>query len=340
MSYLNRPINGPFEYGIWRDHRSMERPPAQPVRGFVLALASAAVLSTTAILIRHITLSYRLPPLALAFWRDLLAAGVLGLVLAWRRPEQLILPRRHIPFLLCFGLILALFNALWTFSVVLNGAAVATVLVYCSTGFTVLLGRWWFNERLGRGAALAVFLALVGCLLISRALDQPGGPAREVGVWIGVGAGLGYALYTLAGREAWRCGLSPWTSLLFTFGLAAAFLAAIGWLIAGIFGGESADLICRELPPAGWGWLFLLAAGPTVAGFGLYNASLEHLPAGVVNLVVTLEPVFTAVLAGFCFGERLSGGQVGGALLIMTGILVVRWGKPPVQPLPPAEENR
>jgi drug/metabolite transporter (DMT)-like permease len=47
----------------------------------------------------------------------------------------------------------------------------------------------------------------------------------------------------------------------------------------------------------GWVILFLLAAGPTLTGFGLYNVSLSYLPSSVVNLIVTLEPVFTAILA-------------------------------------------
>ena len=47
---------------------------------------------------------------------------------------------------------------------------------------------------------------------------------------------------------------------------------------------------------SGWLILFLLAAGPTLAGFGLYNVSLTYLPSSVVNLIVTLEPVMTALM--------------------------------------------
>jgi hypothetical protein len=57
---------------------------------------------------------------------------------------------------------------------------------------------------------------------------------------------------------------------------------------------------------AGPGWLVcvvLLAAGPTVAGFGLYNVSLTYLPSSVVNLIATSEPVFTAITAYFLFGR-------------------------------------
>jgi hypothetical protein len=53
----------------------------------------------------------------------------------------------------------------------------------------------------------------------------------------------------------------------------------------------------------GWFILFLLAAGPTVLGFGLYNASISYLPSSVANIILTLEPVFTTILAYF-FSER------------------------------------
>jgi len=70
--------------------------------------------------------------------------------------------------------------------------------------------------------------------------------------------------------------------------------------------------------------LYLLAAGPTVLGFGLYNVSLGYLPSSVANLIVTLEPAFTAVIAYFLFGERLNGLQLGGSLLILAGVVFLR----------------
>jgi drug/metabolite transporter (DMT)-like permease len=44
----------------------------------------------------------------------------------------------------------------------------------------------------------------------------------------------------------------------------------------------------------------------------------------VANLVVTLEPIFTAILAYALLGERLSGIQIGGGLLILLGIVIIR----------------
>ena len=68
----------------------------------------------------------------------------------------------------------------------------------------------------------------------------------------------------------------------------------------------------------------MLAAGPTVIGFGLYNVSLSYLPASVVNLIATLEPVFTAAIAYVLLGEILSATQMYGGLLIIVAVLSLR----------------
>ena len=44
----------------------------------------------------------------------------------------------------------------------------------------------------------------------------------------------------------------------------------------------------------------------------------------MANLVVTLEPAFTAVIAYFLLGERLTWIQIGGSLLILGGVVFLR----------------
>src|SRR5512137_994670 len=111
-------------------------------RGYTIALISSVFLSTTAPFIRHLTTTYQIPALVLAFWRDVFVAVTLLPILGLFRPALLKLTRANLVYLLAYGLLLALFNAIWTTSVALNGAAVSTVLAYCSAAFTALLG-WW-----------------------------------------------------------------------------------------------------------------------------------------------------------------------------------------------------
>jgi drug/metabolite transporter (DMT)-like permease len=296
-------------------------------RGYTIALLSAAILSTTAIFIRHLTQAYGMLPLVLAFWRDAFAALALLLVMARLRPLLLDVKRQHLRYLLVYGLLFAIFNALWTLSVSMNGAALATVLAYCSVAFTALLDWWLLKERLGWVKLLAIAFSLGGCLLVSGALAPGAGSVHLVGILTGMLSGLCYAVYSLMGRFASQRGLNPWTTLFYTVGFAAVFLLLFNLLPGGLLPGAAAypaDLLMLGSAPAGWGILLLLAAGPTVLGFGLYNVSLGYLSSSVANLIATSEPVFTAMIAYLLLGERLTGMQLSGSLMILAGVASLR----------------
>lgn len=301
--------------------RAPALPLSGPGRGSLAAVASAALLSTTAILVRHLTITYHMPALVLAFWRDAFVVAVLLLVLGRRRHAP---QGRHLPRFAAFGAVLAAFNGLWSLSVALNGAAVATVLVYSSAAFTAVLGWRFLGERAGAGQAAAVASTLAGCALVAGVTGAAAGRLTSAGVATGVASGLAYAVYTLLGRASVRLGLDPWTTLLYTFGTAALCLLAANLApgAAGIPGAapRPTGLLCLGGAVDAWAALLLLAAGPTVMGFGLYNVSLTRLTAGTANLVLTLEPVFTAALAFLLLGERLAPGQLAGAALILGGV--------------------
>jgi len=297
------------------------------VRGYPIALASSAILATTAIFIRYLTETYHLPALVLAFWRDGFVAASLLPALYWLRPELLRVDRRHLPYLLAYGLLLACFNSAWILSVAINGAAIATILVYCSTAFTVGLAWWLLREGLGWAKLLAVALALGGCVLVADALNPAAWHANLAGIVTGLFSGLCYAIYSLMGRSAAQRGLNPWTTLGYTFAGAACFLLLFNLLPGGVLPGAAArpaDLFWLRGAVAGWAILFAVAAGPTLLGYGLYNVSLSYLPSGVVNLVATSEPVFTAAIAYVLLGERLSAIQIVGSLLILSGVVFLR----------------
>jgi len=300
-------------------------------RGFLVAIASAVTLSFTGIIIRVIFEDYHLPALILAFWRDFFVVICLLVICLIVSPKTLAIKRKDIGLLVGFGVILALFNILWTIAVTLTGAAIATVLVYSSVVFTALLGWLLLGEHLGWVKTVAVLLCLVGCILVSGAAELNKWHTNALGIITGILSGLFYAFYSLMGRRASQRGINPWTSLFYTFVFAAIILLTIN-LLPVEFASASAvvplELFYLGEQWHGWGLVLLLAAGPTLLGFGMYNVSLSILPSSTVNLIVNLEPVFTCITAYFLLGERLTGIELIGSGIIFMAIMLIRFQKP------------
>ena len=313
--------------------------PKQLNRGFLVALGSAIVLSFTAILISLIATRYQLPALVLAYWREVFVALCMLLILLIFKPALLRLKKQNLLFMVLFGLVLALFNQLWTLSVTLSGAAVATVLVYCSGAFTAILGWWLLKETLGWQKITAVVLCMLGALFVSGATDPAAWEANTLGIIVGILSGLLYAFYSLMGRSATQRGINPWTTLFYSFLFASVFMLLTNLLPVDFIPGAAktpAEIFALGTQWDGWLWLLLLAIGPTLLGFGLYNVSLSLLPSSTTNLIVTIEPVFTAILAFFLLNERLTALELLGSGLILVALVILRLRK---RPAPSAEPS-
>ncbi len=296
-------------------------------RGFLIAVISAVILSFTGILIRIVSDNYHLPALILAFWRDIFVVVCALPFFIFLKPKLLNLNKNNLMFLAAFGAVLALFNILWTLAVTLTGAAIATVLVYSSAGFTALLGWIFLKESLGWIKIIAVCFCLVGCLLVSGALNSTAWQTNASGILTGILSGLLYAIYSLLGRSAAIRGLNPWTTLFYTFLIAALILLAINLLPFPFIPGTAShpeDIFHLGSQWRGWGLLILLAAGPTLIGFGLYNVSLGLLPSSTANLILTLEPVITGVFAYYLLGESLTIIEGIGSGLILLALVMIK----------------
>lgn len=310
-------------------------------KGYLIALVGTAIWSATAVFIRYLTETYHVPPLMVAFWRDLFVSITLIVVFVVSSPSLLRIDRQHWGFLLLYGFILSIFNSLWTVAVALNGAAVATVLAYSSPAFTAIAAWKLLGERLDRVKLLAVALSIVGCLLVSGAYDLAAWQVNPWGIVTGLLAGVAFAAYSLMGKAASHRNINPWTTLLYIFACAAVFLLAYDLVLGGlpslfshppdILRVASPNLLWLGSAWTGWGALVALAIGPTIGGYGLYMVSLTYLPASVANLIATLEPSMTAAQAYFLLGERFTPPQWWGSGLIVLGVVLLRLTESRVQ---------
>ncbi len=298
------------------------------VCGTIAVICSVLVLSTTGIIISHLSVAYEIPPLVLAFWRNLFLVMFLGGLLELFYPYLTQVRKRDFIYLGWYGLLLSFFNILWTVSVGINGAGVATVLVCLSGIFTPFLAKFFLGEKLTLMKIIVTIVAFFGALLVTEAHDLSKWTGYAAGLTCGVLSGLCYSTYNLMGREAGNRSLNPWTTLLYTFGFATIFLflfTLVGKIISP--NPEMYSFFHLRCQVGGWGYILLLAVGPTLIGFGLCNLSLALLPVTTVNLTLITEPIFTMIIAYFLLGELLTPLQVAGSFCIMIAVATLYWSE-------------
>jgi len=296
-------------------------------RGYFIAILATILWSTTGVFISYLSRTYHLPSLVLAFWRDLFVSFGMLVGLLFISPKRFHFEKTHWRFMVFYGLTLAIFNSMWTFSVQYNGAAVATVLAFSSPAMTAILSRLIFKENFSRVKIISIFLSLAGTILVSGAIDPSAWKLNPAGIVFGLLTGLFFAIYNLEGKHASDKSIDSWTAMLYSFSAAAVFLFFFN-IGANTFAGKFAlaDLMWLGNSVSGWGILFFLGVAPTLGGFGLYTLSLRYLPPTVANLIATLEPALTAIWAYFFLSELLTGVQLIGSLLLFTGVILLRVG--------------
>ncbi len=296
--------------------------------GYLIGLTATLLLSFTGILISYLNRTYRLPSLVLAFWRDLFVVIGLAVVFLLFGRSRFRLQRSHWAFFILYGLSLSLFNSMWTFSVQFNGAAIATVLAFCSPAMTAVLAHFILEEQITGIKLVSIILSLPGIALVSGAIDPAAWKVNAAGIAFGLLTGFFFACYNMLGKTSSNKAIDPWTTMLYGFSSAVIFLFLFNMLM-NAFGGQGllGNFLWLGSSVSGWAILFVLGIGPTIGGFGLYLVSLGYLPATVANLIGALEPAFTAVWAYLLFQEQMTDTQVIGSLLLFASVILLRFGE-------------
>lgn len=298
-------------------------------RGFIIALVATVLWSTTGPIISYLSKTYSLPSLVLAFWRDLFVSFGMVVGLSIFSRARLFLDRVHWGFIVLYGLTLAIFNSMWTFSVQYNGAAVATVMAFSSPAMTAILSRIVFKEQFSRVKVISILLSLGGIILVAGAYNSSAWNLNPLGIIFGLLSGLMFAIYNLEGKHASDTKIDSWTALLYSFAWATVFLLFFNIGADLFITGKAplADMLWLGKSFTGWGILFFLGVAPTLGGFGLYTLSIRYLSPTTANLIATLEPAFTAVWAFIFLNEILNPIQLTGGLLVFMGVILLRFGE-------------
>ncbi len=192
-----------------------------------------------------------------------------------------------------------------------TGVAVGTMVAIGSSPIAAgLLGYLVRGERLGKNWLLATFFAVAGCTLLAA-----GGGALRVdppGVALALGAGFSYAAYTVSikGLLDKQCSDAVLAVVFCTAALLLAPLLLIydsGWVLTAR--GAAVVLHLGVFATAGSYWLFV--------------RGLKTVKIGTAATLSLGEPLTASLLGVLVLGERLGGWQIGGTLLIFSGIAIL-----------------
>ena len=229
-----------------------------------------------------------------------------------RRREALRVARRDRGLFLLNGLASILFFTLcYAAAIRETKIATAAALLYTAPAIVLLLSALLFGEKLTVRKGLCVGLSVVGCALVS---GLAGGAALTVrGLLLGLGAGLGYALYSIFSRLIQQRGYSTATNVAWTFAIAAA-----GYFLLALREGVAGQI--TALPGATLSSLFCgLLTG--LAAYGLYTAGLRELEPSRAAQLATVEPVFAALLGALLFRQALSLPECLGVALVVLAVV-------------------
>ena len=96
---------------------------------------------------------------------------------------------------------LVFFNWCYFTAMELTSLAVAAVLLYTAPMFVMLFSALLFREPIGPRKVVALAMTFAGCLLVAGGFGS-GGAVSPRGFFVGLGAGIGYALYSIFSRFA------------------------------------------------------------------------------------------------------------------------------------------
>jgi DME family drug/metabolite transporter len=284
--------------------------------GYAFVLVAATLWATLGIIFKALIHDYGLSRITIAFFRASLSAVIIFATLAFRQPRSLRIAWRDVPFFLAFGLFgIAAFYVVYVTAIDLAGMSVAAVLLYTAPAWVAMISAIFLGEPLTKRKTLAVALAMIGCALVARVYDLHGLQLNGLGILAGLGAGLGYALYSVFNKAGLRHH-AGWTVLAYGLLFGIVFLTPL----------QSPKLIFNALQqPGAVLWLMALALGPTLGSGLAFNAGLRYVPVSSASVVATLEPVIASLLAFAVLGERLDPGQLlGGALILVAVISLTR----------------
>ena len=273
----------------------------------LIGLAVAAV-STSAPIIA----ATAAPALAIAFWRNAMATGVLlPVTLVRNRAELVGLSPRERRLAVAAGTLLALHFATWVPSLGYTTVASATALVSTQPVWTALLARRAGHAVPGR-VWIGIAVALAGVVLVTG-VDVTLSRRAFLGDVLALAGGAFGAAYIVAGNRV-RQSVSTTTYTTVCYGVTAVALLAACLLGGASLAGYGAGT---------WAKLAALTVGAQLLGHSVFNRVLRTTSAAVVSLSILFEVPGATLIAAAWLHQYPPAAAAPGLALLIGGVATV-----------------
>jgi drug/metabolite transporter (DMT)-like permease len=223
---------------------------------------------------------------------------------------------RELALLILAGVSLGADYLLYTAGIARTTASAGNLIVQIEIVALCLWGLLILRESVGAAKLSGMALCFGGVFLVAWNGQSLHGLARSeyfAGNLLVAAGGLCWSVYALGQKM-----------LLADRGTGETVvpIMAIGALMAGMVAVFVSPV---QQPPttAQWLWLVVLGCLCTGLAYLLIVRGLRQLEASHVALLATLNPVFTMIEAHFLLGERLTGFILGGAALVVGGVVLM-----------------
>lgn len=191
-------------------------------------------------------------------------------------------------------------------------ASIAVVLLYTSPIFVMLMSAVCFRERITRTKLIALGMTFAGCVLVTGIVGSGYSLTPSI-LLTGIGAGFGYALYSIFGRYAIQRGYSSMTITFYTLTLSTLSCTVLC----------SPSSLLPLLSPMTVLWAACVALLCTVFPYLLYTYGLARMEAGRAAILATVEPLVGTLVGIVCYRESHGIGKLTGIILIFAAILLL-----------------
>lgn len=217
----------------------------------------------------------------------------------------------------CFAgtglLSIVFFNFCYFREITVTSLSVAAILLYTAPAFVMVISAVLFRERITLVKAAALVLSFTGLIFVTGVLGHGEKLTPEV-ILTGLGAGLGYALYSIFGRFAIDRGYDSYTISFYTFLFAG---------IATFFFADPART-ARAATDSSWSifFVFIFVMVSTVLPYLLYTKGLRKVDNSRASIIASVEPVAATLIGILVYGEKMTLETAAGIILVLSGIVL------------------